>query len=50
MQDIFTFRQTGVGDDGSVIGHASATGVRPLFAERLRTFGVHLPAHVFEPR
>ncbi|KQQ96249.1 CpaF family protein [Massilia sp. Leaf139] len=50
MQEIFAFKQTGVADDGSVIGHSGATGVRPRFAERLRTFGVTLPAHVFEPR
>ncbi len=50
MQEIFAFRQTGVADDGTVLGHASATGVRPHFAERLRTFGVNLAPHVFEPR
>src|SRR4051812_32542632 len=32
MQEIFAFKQTGVADDGSVIGHSSATGVRPHFA------------------
>ena len=50
MQEIFTFKQTGVADDGTVLGHATATGVRPQFAERLRTFGVTLAPHIFEPR
>jgi pilus assembly protein CpaF len=50
MQEIFAFKQTGVSDDGSVTGQSAPTGVRPRFAERLRTFGVHLPAHIFEPR
>ncbi len=50
MQEIFTFRQTGVADDGTVLGQATATGVRPHFAERLRTFGVSLAPHIFEPR
>jgi len=50
MQEIFTFRQTGVADDGAVTGQSSATGVRPHFAERLRTFGVNLAPHIFEPR
>ncbi len=50
MQEIFTFKQTGVADDGTVLGHATATGVRPHFAERLRTFGVMLAPHIFEPR
>jgi pilus assembly protein CpaF len=50
MQEIFTFRQTGVLDDGTVQGQSVATGVRPRFAERLRTFGVNLAPHIFEPR
>jgi len=50
MQEIFAYKQTGVADDGTVLGHASATGVRPRFAERLRTFGVNLAPQVFEPR
>jgi len=50
MQEIFTFRQTGVSDDGTVQGQSVATGVRPHFAERLRTFGVNLAPHIFEPR
>jgi pilus assembly protein CpaF len=50
MQEIFTFRQTGVADDGTVLGQSTATGVRPHFAERLRTFGVNLAPHIFEPR
>ena len=36
MQDIFTFEQTGVADDGVVKGHFKATGIRPRFVERLR--------------
>ncbi|MFK3738897.1 CpaF family protein [Massilia sp. TN1-12] len=50
MQEIFAFRQTGVSPDGAVLGHSTATGVRPRFAERLQAYGVNLPAHVFEPR
>jgi pilus assembly protein CpaF len=50
MQEIFSYKQTGVADDGAVIGHFSASGVRPRFAERLRTFGVTLSPQVFEPR
>ena len=50
MQEIFAFKQTGVADDGTVLGHSGATGVRPRFADRLRTFGVNLPPSVFEPR
>ena len=49
MQEIFTFRQTGVNDEGGVQGYFQATGVRPKFAERLRSFGVMLPDAMFDP-
>ncbi|WP_334189101.1 CpaF family protein [Noviherbaspirillum sp.] len=49
MQEIFAFRQTGVGEDGSVQGYFHATGVRPKFADRLRSFGVTLPDTMFDP-
>ncbi len=49
MQEIFCFKQTGVGNDGAVQGYFSATGVRPRFGERLRTFGVTLPDDMFDP-
>ena len=49
MQEIFTFRQTGVGSEGEVQGYFQATGVRPKFAERLRSFGVVLPDAMFDP-
>jgi pilus assembly protein CpaF len=49
MQEIFTFRQTGVAADGAVQGHFCATGVRPKFVDRLRTHGVMLPDSLFDP-
>jgi pilus assembly protein CpaF len=49
MQEIFTFRQTGLAPDGKVEGFFQATGVRPKFMDRLRAFGVHLPDDVFNP-
>ena len=49
MQEIFTFKQTGIGDTGEVLGHFQATGVRPKFMERLRSFGVNLPDSMFDP-
>ncbi|MBC7859926.1 MAG: CpaF family protein [Burkholderiaceae bacterium] len=48
MQEIFAFRQTGVGADGVVEGYFHATGVRPKFSERLRAFGVALPDAMFD--
>ena len=49
MQEIFTFRQTGVSAEGEVQGYFQATGVRPKFADRLRSFGVVLPDTMFDP-
>jgi pilus assembly protein CpaF len=49
MQEIFAFRQTGVGRDGVVEGHFEATGVRPRFCGRLQSFGVALPDGMFDP-
>ena len=49
MQEIFTFRQTGVAQDGAVTGHFQASGVRPRFLDRLRSFGVVVPESLFDP-
>ncbi|WP_038491951.1 CpaF family protein [Collimonas arenae] len=49
MQEIFAFKQTGIGVDGEVQGYFHATGVRPKFTERLRSFGVILPDTMFDP-
>ncbi|MDQ0586992.1 CpaF family protein [Variovorax paradoxus] len=49
MQEIFAFRQTGMGPDGRVRGYFHATGVRPKFVERLQSFGVVLPDAMFDP-
>ena len=48
MQEIFAFRQTGVSADGAVEGYFHATGVRPRFSERLRSFGITLPDAMFD--
>ncbi|WP_020204524.1 MULTISPECIES: CpaF family protein [Cupriavidus] len=49
MQEIFTFKRTGVDAEGRVKGHFCATGVRPHFCERLQAFGVNVPERLFEP-
>jgi len=49
MQEIFTFQQTGVDNDGNVQGQFSATGVRPRFADRLKMYGVPVPEDTFDP-
>ena len=49
MQELYSFRQTGVSADGKVQGHFAATGLRPKFGERLKNFGIVLPDHLFDP-
>lgn len=49
MQEIFTFEQTGVAPDGSVMGHFKATGIRPKFVDRLRVHGIKLADELFDP-
>jgi pilus assembly protein CpaF len=47
LQDIFAFKQQGVGADGKVLGRLMPTGVRPKFYERLENSGIPIPASVF---
>ncbi len=49
MQEIYAFEQTGIAADGTVQGHFHATGIRPEFAERLRTYGIPLREELFDP-
>ena len=49
MQEIFSFKQTGVGESGAVVGYFSASGIRPRFLERLKSFGIGISSTVFEP-
>ena len=49
MQEIFAFKQTGVGTSGEVEGYFHATGVRPKFMDRLHAFGVQLSDDMFDP-
>ena len=49
MQEIFAFRQTGISSDGRVLGHFRATGIRPKFIDRLRTYGLIMPDEIFDP-
>ena len=49
LQPIFGFRQVGVAPDGTVLGHFSASGVRPRVMERLQAYGLQLPDSMFDP-
>jgi len=44
MQEIFLFERMGVDAAGIVMGRFRTTGIRPRFAERLKQYGMQLPA------
>jgi pilus assembly protein CpaF len=47
MREIFRLERTGVDRSGRVLGRFAATGVQPVFLDRLKAYGVRLPANVF---
>jgi pilus assembly protein CpaF len=47
MQDIFTFEQTGIDEDGRVLGRLRPTGIRPRCMDRLKTFGFEMSSDAF---
>ena len=49
MQDIFTFRQSGVDERGRVQGVFRPTGAVPTFYEHLRSRGLSLDPAMFDP-
>ncbi|MGB9639585.1 MAG: CpaF family protein [Anaerolineales bacterium] len=47
MTDIFKFDETGLDENGHVLGELKPTGMRPLFIHRLEMAGFKLKAEVF---
>ena len=47
MQDLFVFEQTGIGEDGKIIGGLQPTGLRPRASEKIADAGITLPANLF---
>jgi pilus assembly protein CpaF len=47
-QEIFRYRRKGVTPEGRIVGVFEPTGVRPLFAEKLKISGVELPKGLIE--
>ena len=48
MQDIFVYERLGIGEGGKVQGRFVATGIRPRFADRLKSYGISLSSVLFE--
>jgi pilus assembly protein CpaF len=49
LTDIFKFEQTGLGQEGKILGELKATGIRPIFGPRLEAAGFKLGAEIFMP-
>ncbi len=49
MTDVFKFEQTGVGQNGKILGELKPTGIRPNFGPRLEAAGFKLSADIFMP-
>lgn len=47
MQDIFTFEQTGIAENGRTCGRFVATGIRPSFFDRLKSAGCGMDPAIF---
>ena len=47
MQDIFSFRQSGVGSDGRVMGELLATGAVPTWIDQVRSRGMEIDMRIF---
>ncbi|MFO7535415.1 MAG: ATPase, T2SS/T4P/T4SS family [Kiritimatiellia bacterium] len=49
MQDIFEYKQTGVGEKGLVQGRFVPTGSVPTFVEQMNARGINLNRRIFDP-
>ena len=47
MQDIFVYEREGIDEKDKVVGRFHATGIRPRFSDRLKTYGIDLSALLF---
>ncbi|GAA0182616.1 CpaF family protein [Clostridium sediminicola] len=48
LQDIFTFKQSGIDENGKIIGKMVSTGIRPKFYDRFETLGINIPDSIFK--
>ena len=48
MQEIFHYKQLGVGPKGEILGEFQATGIRPTFFDRFEPMGISLPEDILE--
>ena len=49
MLDLFTFRQSGVDENGRIVGEFKPTGAMPTFFDTLKSRGINLDPRIFQP-
>lgn len=49
LQEIFSFQQKGLDENGKVKGIFRFHGIRPKFIDRFKAFGIDLPVDIFDP-
>ncbi|MEL7214455.1 MAG: CpaF family protein [Pseudomonadota bacterium] len=49
MQEVFRYARSGMSEDGKIIGHFTATGLRSFYAERFAQWGYDLPNQIYTP-
>jgi pilus assembly protein CpaF len=49
LQEIFSFKQTGIDNEGNINGQFIFHGVRPRFTDKFKIAGVQLPSDLFDP-
>src|SRR6476660_2529434 len=47
MQDIFVYEREGMAENDKVLGRFKATGIRPRFSDRLKSYGIDLSSVLF---
>jgi len=48
LKDIFIFKQTGLDNEGRVLGDFQSTGYLPSFVEEIKVKGIVLPEDIFK--
>jgi pilus assembly protein CpaF len=47
MQDLFMFERSGISQRGKVLGRFRGCGVKPIFGDRMKSYGIHLSPAIF---
>jgi len=49
IQEVFSFKKAGIGENGAVLGEFLPSGIRPRCTEQLLTAGIAVPTTMFRP-